>query len=1859
MKLLLATALFALMACAANGQTDNLFASAHSQYRLVYKLNAKEARHYSVDEYNKLLSKKPYDTLTLDSSVAGYLKTLPDGHFLLAYAWHEKIITLYHQVNPYELRRLQDGKNTRLLVYDQKGELDSSLTIKHDKREIDFQGERACYYHKKNLRNGTFSIDNGKDTFFFTPYDYTYRSYYFKKQTGIRKGIRQAWNQAFAKPKYYGDWYTKGYLATNQPNYRIGDTLKIKAYALKPNGKPYNKEMTLNISENYYTHKKLVKATLTPEKPGVYTYEMVIPDSFKVDQRYHISLINSDRSFLTRRVSVRNNIKVEDYQLDEAQIKITPGKPKFYLDDTVKLKIEATDANGLPMRNASAQVEVRHQSSLKMYSGCAIVPFKLLGTHIELEPDGSTDFVVPDSILEKGLAQRIQIHFVVNTASNETHEFTQHVDYDPAKEPKSPQNLKVKDLSTQMEIEGAEEGFEVQWLKQDYVLASMKPKTNKVDLLESASHVRVINPSKDSVTVDLSQWGSKVFLGHSRSADSVSFSCLNPRKLKVHYQLYKGEWLLESGIVTESHRWRLAADNTLPYTLSAEYVWAGTSQRLSENAFLAENRLTVNVTQPEKIFPGQKPEISIEVLDHENNPVDNADVLAFGLNSTFQEKNVPNIPAFKTKRNAIRLAVQETIVPRTAIQRHITISQKHLPIFRLQHQLYYQLIRSKKAIVNYAHDSVFTTQFTPHVFENNQMQQVHMVLVDGVTKYWDKSSQYFSIAVTPGKHDVTIRLRKKEIHLKDVEFQDLKKHELCLNLDLKSDNITKKRKRKRLTRKERRVLETTLLEIDTRQELLFQQGEFRATFGRKYGHYIGPFLPNDTVKISSKEGQQTSITTGSGTTKRFNNTIGRMVYENTIKAFGDKKHLPRYRTELSRRSYLTCDPSVFYQFLHDSVDFTARSIVVPKTKKPFEFGSGRLIVFTKTGFLSSQSICQEGGICSVSKPLNIAVGNVRFQQLDPGFYNAELKFRTTTYKLSHVEIKEESVTYLDVSKNCPNVDVVSSVNGKGEPNISGQLFDIETGTSQNIAKHFLVSVNGINRKRAFAATLESNEFSFFNLPQGRYFIKNIYGASNFAYAKIPSADLGRIYIRQSDIYRNYGAVTIAESRSARGLHLRRSYGVIDQPANFMGKYTDGYDGARERSVKNNMTVGDFGGVNSVNGVVSGRNGDVSQYLQVLPGVSADSTAQIMDHLVYYGNALPQTSKPKIRSNFTDAAFWFPLLTTNQHGKVHFKPTFPDDITNWETHYLVMSHKKSGKYEGAIKAYLPLSANLRTPRFLLEGDQTEVSAQDLNYTGDSLKVIPSFMVNDVPSGVEPYFLKESHLRHHKVVANADTMTVTYKLETDYDFFDGEERDIPVFKKGLEQKVGHFLVLKKDTALQLAFNPEFGPITLYAAPDPTSELLRSLDGLRNYVHACNEQLASKLLGLLFEEELKGKDSKGLRALAIKQKINKLDKNFQKAKGWSWFNNHGNYNVWVSSHVVQTLLVAKQKGYESKTLGYALSMMQKEFYALENKGKRVFWLYLLSEGNAVFDYANALELVSKEKLSSHQKVLLARVRQKQNVGFDLKAFLKEAKQTATGMWYWGNENAAFYSSALPTTVVAFDILEQAGKEAELAQTALWLLYQKRNGAWANTLHTSQALMRLIPYFQFSKKTLKEKSLVEYRDANGDWKPLTKKTTLNTQSTLNIKKTGNTPLFFTAYQSFWNATPKAKTDIAHFALDFRNKEASLQSLKAGQPVQLKVNVEVHKAAEYCTVSIPIPAGCSYGKKLFNRTWGSGEVHREYFKDRVVIYYESLPIGKYDVQINLEPRFKGQYHLNPTQLELMYFPTLSANNESRLMKID
>jgi hypothetical protein len=135
--------------------------------------------------------------------------------------------------------------------------------------------------------------------------------------------------------------------------------------------------------------------------------------------------------------------------------------------------------------------------------------------------------------------------------------------------------------------------------------------------------------------------------------------------------------------------------------------------------------------------------------------------------------------------------------------------------------------------------------------------------------------------------------------------------------------------------------------------------------------------------------------------------------------------------------------------------------------------------------------------------------------------------------------------------------------------------------------------------------------------------------------------------------------------------------------------------------------------------------------------------------------------------------------------------------------------------------------------------------------------------------------------------------------------------------------------------------------------------------------------------------------------------------------------------------------------------------------------------------------------------------------------------------------------------------------------------------------------------------------------------------------------------PCFVSYYSRIHISQPKKLDSLYDIHTYFEDKNDRLNYLVAGEPVQLKVQLNVNSAAPYLKLIIPIPASCSYYTDL-----NSALYYQEKYSDHVEIYIPQLEAGNYEFWVYLIPKFSGTYTLNPTQIYQIYFPTFSGNNQ-------
>jgi len=636
----------------------------------------------------------------------------------------------------------------------------------------------------------------------------------------------------------------------------------------------------------------------------------------------------------------------------------------------------------------------------------------------------------------------------------------------------------------------------------------------------------------------------------------------------------------------------------------------------------------------------------------------------------------------------------------------------------------------------------------------------------------------------------------------------------------------------------------------------------------------------------------------------------------------------------------------------------------------------------------------------------------------------------------------------------------------------------------------------------------------------------------------------------------------------------------------------------------------------------------------------------------------------IRNNFSDYAFWQPKLVTDKEGKASFRVKFPDDVTSWETFYLAMnSEKQSGQTEGLIKSYKPLMAQLSVPRFLVKSDSTLALGKVLNYTPDTIPLRTKFEIDSTLTSVKEQTCIRSIIDTLPIVADQrDSISVKYYLEKNDGYFDGEQKYIPIFPLGLEETAGQFYVLDKDTTFKISFSSISRDVKFYAKADVIDVLEDEISKLIAYKYSCNEQLASKLKALLSEQNIyKFQDKPFKKANEVEKIIRLLNRNKREDELWGWWKSSTESSLWMSLHVLEALIKAREMGYkinldENKIADNLIWEISRTIL-VQNKLSAIRILKTL---NAKVNFPGLISDTEKSgKLNMNQLFQMIDLKQICGIKVSLDTLKSFMKETMFGNIYFTSDSvtSGLLTNNIQNTIIAYKIIRQdttVNHDQTLLKIRNYFFENRSTGFWLNTYESSKIIEAILPDLLSSKEQVTKPKLVISGAINKEIEKFPYEITLSSDDTLEIRKSGDYPIYLTAYQRYWNPDPKEKKSDFEISTSFVDINNNI--LNAGKEVKLKVQLKVNKDADYVMVNIPIPGGCSYLNKSKTSHW---EVYRESFRNETAIFCEKLRPGDYEFTIDLMPRYTGKYTLNPAKVELMYFPTFNANNSLRKVTIE
>lgn len=1878
----------------------------------VFEITNKEAQKFLKEGgSDELMQKILYNHV---ATIKGRWEEAPEkGHFIYARIDRNKIHYSYVPHVPFQVFLFREYGILTLQVIDAEGEVrsDAKVRIQNGKwrlfdSQIPYDKDSKVYrtddWSEKEQRILTVELDK-----FTAVFDLT------------KHVVRPNYSSDYGGYKDSGpDFYS--YMITDKNKYKPAEKVRFKSYALTGRKKPIKNPLELWMQEaTGYRFKKI--ADIEPYNPGGFAGEMELHDSLKLvlDKNYSMQLRDKKGKIVSRTL-----FRYEDYELYDNKIETKIKDYTHYNPNENELEIKVVDANNLIMPDMNAEITIFLNKVRKSYVDLLVLPKTLHKETIVLDNDKPTTYKIPASLFGKADCD-YQVHVSVVTpdgqALKDMHNAvffnSHHRIYDTTQDSTitfSFSELGIdKSIPAKLSINGKEE--------QNIVL----PYT--IDFNQTVDHYRIHIPEYDLTKyINVSSIDDELDVKGGFVKDSLVLELVNPLNLDVAWYIYEGNTLLEKGSGREIDFKMPYANMDVVYFLEV-FFSMGDQDQVYRRMFVPKKEyLNIDWNMPERIYPGQTLDSKIKITDSRGKGVKGVDITAFANNSLLNY-TVPELPYYgntpkgREKRDSYYIEEKDVNYTQPLTQENYRFWNR---IAKLNDNPYYRFIfpnprlnRGKGIEVDYTVEGVpyhdifkytidtpdGTTEFAPYVMENGNAVNIYAIEVDEVPVYfnWTEQPKGYSFLVdSEDYHKITLRLQDRIIIIDKYCFDEGKKTILSLNLnnfprskhirEIKIDPInrgTKKHPRwsYELDRKEIEVYSKYIssMPIYESNRFLYMTHSvdsmdvvvpvFHPFFKKRENYYqrqkthqfVGPIGEGkyrfmDGVKYRHEGGFK----------YQFEDNVvykyPEQIYPSALvwKTYNDFRNLNDFHftpTEFKRQIGLI--PTEGAKWFPEVVIFDRLTIHLPKDKE--ESGLRGIIMRNRETGKFFVPIFNQNNL-SVHKKGN---GPFGLKGMDYGDYDVFALYANGNYlRYNDVPMSPSTSVYLKMNECIEHPkDSVSTEWLKYTPPVQataqiGNRPNVVKNEYKNIGKKYFNPANDVQ-----GVVLDENGEPIIGVSI------SIKDSKSGTVTDIDGQFILDLHGAENTLVFSYIGYETKEVKVTRG----SSTTVILEPSVMMLQETVviGY-GVQKKSM--------FTG--AVRGVLSGRAAGVivnyeSENLSELTDpdeVEDDRSAQLYEELMQLNG---------MRSNFSDVAFWEPQLVTDKKGEVDFSVTFPDNITKWQSVVYAMNRKlKTGTLYRNINSYKPLMAELKMPQFLVEGDSTLLATNIRNYTKDkTINGKIEFVNNGKSVFTAPISFESSYQRYIDVVApfGNDSLQYSYRFTRDDGYSDGEERSISVEKQGTKVADGTLQFLRNGDNIDVVANNN-EEVNISISGKQIDIYMDAAGYLMGYKYACNEQLASKLIGLLnYRLYMQFKNEPFKHDKQVNEIINRLLKNQNSEKLWSWWGNSNGTTYWMSAHILRALNMAQKAGYkvdlDIKRIQYDYADIHRfrdtSLRDIDVLNTLVDWgteqrydeiIPLFEEKIAQLE-AREDSLVNRYKKTKKpsdyfrrnsyltEKLTLIEMRQKLGMEYDRSLITDHLNKDILGAvsvkdtipyryWYYDNDAA---------NVVAYRIMRNDSVLNQYVDRMQMSILGTKHNGW-NTYRASSALMTILPDLLSESASADSQAKVVL--SGKDNQTITEfpyNITLQQGDRLLIKKESGIPLFYSAY------TVKRRTE-QHFGDAFEVKTTIGQpKLQKGVPVSIIVKVIVKQDnAEHVMIEVPIPAGCSYKDKRQPYYYGN-EVYREYFKEKTVIFCEKLPKGKYTYTIELLPRYSGEYILNPAKVEMMYFPVINSNNDLKKVSIE
>ena len=1791
------------------------------------------------DEAQKLLTKWNYR-----DSIASLLHTQVDtfdvrngwvnkpekGHFILVSIVSNKLHCEYTCVFPYQVFLFKEYGALSIQVLDHDGNVRNDAIVKLKRKRIRADYESKTYrienaYFRGDNRLATVELDGFRSVFNVTKHKVPDWESNYNYDDG---------------PDFYS------YLITDKNKYKPNESVRLKSYALNGNQWPLRKELEVWMP-NPKRYAKI--CTIEPHRPGSYAGEFKLHDSLKLklDRSYSIQLRNKQG-----RVVASCRFHYEDYELFGNEVEIKLAHQQHYCDENNTLSIKATNENGLLLKDAYAWVTVKALQIEQSYQPVVSLKDTLIHKKIKLDPSTPTEFEIPSSLFQHTNTS-YKVHVAVLNSDNErldrftsaTHYFSNYQLIPHFSNDSICFNL----LENGIAMEGVRCTIRSD-LSQDKKEITLPYKTK----INTALKYYTLENEYANEQITLKHIPLELGIEGGIKNDSFHIELINKQQLDISWYIYQGATLLHKGFDTALSYKSIIEDRSKNYYVELHYTMGGHEQMLRRHFTFRESDLNIDFDIPEKVFPGQTIDATITVTNSEGRPVKGVDLTALATTSKLNYY-LPNLPYYGDISSPR---------PKSAHYSQRNISEKVITIdlnfdkwakkAGLDTMKYYQLTYPKSKGFKYAYSINDSTQFAPYVMHNGQAQKIFVIELNRKPVYysWTDTPNQYSFYISPDKkHEIALRLSDRLLILDSLQFEKGAKTILSFDLDSLPPYTREFELNPSFSIQEKKRHYGFVSQFNAspyKYGYLMLGKEFIPLFNQKhtiyrYGKITAGPIPGSQAKYVLDGKYEIDY--------RHEGNYSYAFEKNVVYKLTPPELLPKY---LTKKGY---DPlENINHYAANRKEFTKRNQYSASRK---HVNLSRHIEIKKPAYSIKLSLPydeHESGLAAILLQ-NIHTGITKAYYYGNKYYHAIPPELTPNNPCNIIALYNNGMYYqADSLEISPYSKTVINFN-------HATLHKTDSASENWIRKHM------------WEQTFYTEEVTSYQPEKKKEKIP-------YWYSRTDGNITGRVYDADSEEPLP-GVCIVIKGTTTGTIADIDGYFSIDIP-DYSADLVVSFIGYLNEEV--NVTVGSDIEVYLEADLVALEEVIVIGYGIQGRSLCTGSVSSISGHKITPlednfkdedENAIDKVAETElynqllqlntIRSNFSDVGFWEPRLYTDRNGKSSFDITFPDDITRWDaTVYAMNKRLQTGTARKQIKSYKPLMAELKVPRFLVVGDTAFAVGKVLNFTSDSVITGNTKWTTDTSEANNVIQFKDAFIEKLPLTTlNADSLKSEYSFSRTDGYFDGERRVIPVIEQGTVRANGTLEMLHESTSKTITV-PENKEVTITLMDNQLEVIRTEITGLLNYRFACNEQLASKLAGLISHKILCQADGISFKYdKHVNNIIERLLKNQNDKHLWGWWNRTPYTSYWMSAHILRSLKYANDNGYD-----VPLNLSQIEYdmaYTFDNaktfSTNQAELLHAMAMWNARLDYksyVNKFDTLLHKNLSKnsnyyyrsglYEKLLLQEVRQLAGISIQYDTILKYKKESMLGAVYFSDDKNDYwwYRNKLNTNLIAYRIAKRDSILQELTPLMqLYFIDNRQNSFW-NTYQSANVITTILPDLIEQGFGSDDKSVIRLSGSvNASIDSFPYNLVLKANDSLTISAQPGLPMYYMQYTK--ERVTEAKTGVDGFEIVSKFSNGSNQ-LNAGEIVSLEVEVKVTKDANcnHVMLDIPIPASCSYASKEQGNS--RQDSYREYHKERTYIFFENLSKGTHVFKIRLLPRFTGIYSLNPAQVSLMYIPVINAN---------